>query len=168
MPLVKSSTHQYTHDIMKKLLLLATATPLLFSSCAQQSHTGDTYSRAEVGRAQTVKSGKITSIRHVVIQGDTQAGTILGGVGGALLGREIGSGRAAHTAGGIGGALAGAAIGSHAQKAVGTRQGIQITVKLNNGRSLSVTQEKNPREAFHVGDRVNIHQNGYKTRVSHR
>ena len=152
---------------MKKLLILATATPLLFASCAQQSLTGDTYSRHEAGRAQSVKTGRVTSVRYVQIQGDTQAGTILGGIAGGLLGKEVGSGRTANTIGAIAGAGLGAAAGSHIQQAQGTKQGIEITVKLDNGSSRSVVQEVNPRESFKRGDRVRVLSNGRKTRVSH-
>lgn len=152
---------------MKKLLLLAAASPLLFASCAQQSLTGDTYSRHEVGRSQSVKTGYVTSVRYVQIQGDTQAGTILGGIAGGLLGKEIGSGSTANTIGAIAGAGLGAAAGSHIQQAQGTKQGIEITVKLDSGSSRSVVQEVNARESFKRGDRVRVLSNGRKTRVSH-
>jgi outer membrane lipoprotein SlyB len=152
---------------MKKLLILSAAAPLLFASCAQHSMTGDTYTRGEAGRAQSVSTGKITSIRNVKIEGNNQAGAVLGGIAGGFLGNEIGSGSAANTAGAIGGALVGSAVGSHAQQAVGSRQGIEITVKLDSGRSVSVVQEVNPRERFDVGDRVRVLSNGGTTRVSH-
>lgn len=129
--------------------------------------TGDTYTRGEAGRAQSVSTGKITSIRNVKIEGNNQAGAVLGGIAGGFLGNEIGSGSAANTAGAIGGALVGSAVGSHAQQAVGSRQGIEITVKLDSGRSVSVVQEVNPRERFDVGDRVRVLSNGGTTRVSH-
>lgn len=152
---------------MKKLLLLATATPLLFVSCAQQSLTGDVYSRQEVGRAQSVAHGRVTAVRYVQIQGDTQAGTVLGGIAGGLLGKEIGSGRTANTIGALAGAGLGAAAGSHIQQAQGTKQGVEITVKLDNGRTISAVQEVNPRESFRRGERVRVLSNGYKTRIAH-
>ena len=58
---------------MKTIIAIATL-PFLFVSCAQQSLTGDTYSRSEAGQAQTVKQGRITSIRYVKIEGGTTAG----------------------------------------------------------------------------------------------
>ena len=152
---------------MKKLLILSAVSPLLFASCAQQSLTGDTYSRTEAGRAQSVTRGTITSIRNVKIEGNTQAGSVLGGVAGGFLGKEIGSGSTASTAGAIGGALIGSAIGSHAQKAMGSRAGLEITVKFDNGRSISAVQEVNPREAFNIGDKVRVLNNDGKTRVTH-
>lgn len=152
---------------MKKLLVLATAAPLLFASCAQQSLTGDTYSRQEAGRSQSVYKGRVTSVRLVKIQGNSQAGTVIGGIAGALLGKEIGSGSTANTIGGVAGAGLGAVAGSRIQQAQGTKQGVEITVKLDTGRRISAVQEVNPRETFNVGDRVRVLSNGSKTRITH-
>jgi len=152
---------------MKKLLILAAATPLLFASCAQQSLTGDTYSRGEAGRAQSVNTGKITSIRNVAIQGNSTAGAIIGGIAGGVLGNEIGSGSTANNLGAVGGAAVGAALGSRAQQSMGTKQGLEITVKLDSGRSISAVQEVNARESFNVGDQVRVLSNGSTTRITH-
>lgn len=151
--------------MMKKLLPIAIL-PLFFSSCAQQSLTGDTYSRSEAGQAQTVKWGTITSIRYVKIEGETTAGTVVGGVAGGVLGNQIGggAGRALAT---VGGTALGAVAGSHAQKNLGSRQGIEIQVKLDGGGSIAVTQEVNPREAFTEGERVRVLYGGNRTRVTH-
>ena len=152
---------------MKKLLILTAAAPLLYASCAQQSLTGDTYSRGEAGRAQSVSTGRITSIRNVAIQGNRTAGALIGGLAGGVLGNEIGSGSTANTLGAIGGAAAGAALGSRAQQSLGTKQGLEITVKLDSGRSVSAVQEVNKRESFNVGDSVRVLSNGSTTRITH-
>jgi outer membrane lipoprotein SlyB len=152
---------------IKSSLLLMAACPLLFASCAQQSNTGDTYAKHEAGQAQSVKTGKITSIRNVKIEGNSDAGKILGGIAGGALGYNIGSGRTANTAGAIGGALVGSAVGSHVQQGVGSRSGLEIMVKLDKGGSLSIVQEVNSRETFRVGERVRVLYNGNKTRVTH-
>jgi outer membrane lipoprotein SlyB len=150
---------------MKTIIAIATI-PFLFVSCAQNSLTGDTYSRGEVGQAQTVKQGRITSIRYVKIEGGSTAGMLLGGAAGGMLGNQIGggSGRTLATIGGVG---LGAAAGSHAQKAIDSRQGIEVQVRLDGGSSLSVTQEVNPRESFSVGDRVRVLYNGGRARITH-
>lgn len=150
---------------MKIIIAIATL-PLLFVSCAQQSLTGDTYSRNEAGQAQSVQQGRITSIRYVKIEGGTTAGTILGGVAGGVLGNQIGGG-AGKTLATIGGAGLGAVAGSHAQQSMGSRQGIEIQVRLDGGGSLSVTQEVNSRESFSVGDRVRVLGNGGRARITH-
>lgn len=167
MTLAENSRRCTMSPAMKKLLILSAAAPLLFASCAQNSMTGDTYTRGEAGRAQSVNSGQITSVRNVKIEGGNKAGAILGGIAGGFLGNEIGSGSTANTAGAIGGAAAGAALGSHLEQSIGSRHGIEIDVKLDNGRSVSIVQEANPRESFNVGDRVRVLSNGGTTRVTH-
>ncbi len=150
---------------MKTIIAVATL-PLLLISCAQQSLTGDTYSRNEAGQAQSVQQGRITSIRYVKIEGETTAGTILGGVVGGILGNQIGGG-AGKTLATVGGAGLGAVAGSHGQQSMGSRQGLEIQVRIDGGGSLSVTQEANPRESFSVGDRVRVLGNGSRARISH-
>jgi outer membrane lipoprotein SlyB len=50
---------------------------------------------------------------------------------------------------------------------MGSRNGIEITVRLDKGGSVSVVQQVNPREQFGVGDRVRVMSSGSGTRVSH-
>ena len=110
--------------------------------------------------------GKITSIRNVTLEGSSTGGAILGAVAGGFLGNQIGSG-SGRDAATIGGAALGGAAGSHAGRAINNRQGLEITVRLDQGGSLSIVQEVNPRESFAVGDRVRVLDNGARARVSH-
>lgn len=151
--------------MFKKLTPLAVVS-LFFCSCAQDSLTGDTYSRSEAGRAQSVRTGRITSIRNVKIEGGNTAGAVLGGVAGGFLGNEVGHG-AGRTAATIGGAALGSVAGSHIEQNVNSRQGLEIQVKLDQGGSISVVQEVNPRENFNIGDRVRVLINGGRDRVTH-
>ncbi len=151
--------------MFKKLIPLAVVS-LVFSSCAQDSLTGDTYSRSEAGRAQTVRTGRITSIRNVKIEGGNTAGTVLGGVAGGVLGNQIGKG-SGNVAATVGGALVGGVAGSHIEQNVNSRQGLEIQVKLDQGGSISVVQQVNPRETFEVGDRVRVLLSGGRDRVTH-
>jgi len=152
---------------LKTSFFLIATCPLLFVSCAQDSNTGDTYSRYEAGHAQSVKTGRITSIQNINIEGGNTTGKILGGIAGGVLGHNIGSGSAANTAGAIGGALVGSAVGSHVQQGLGSRSGLNIIVKLDSGGSISVVQEISKNEYFRNGDRVKVLYNGSKTRVTH-
>lgn len=151
-----------------KLIPFIALLPLLFVSCAQDSLTGDTVSRGEAGRAQDVRTGTITSIRPINIQGGTTGGTLVGAGVGGLLGNQIGSG-SGRTAATVGGALAGGAAGSHIGQNVTSRSGLEIEVRPNDGgRRISVVQEVNPRESFSVGDRVRVITGaGGRTRVTH-
>jgi len=142
--------------------------PLIFwlTSCAQDSLTGDVYSRGEARQSQSVSMGRITAIRPVKIEGGSDAGMLVGGLAGGLLGHNLGKGSAANTAGAIGGALLGGTIGSRAEQSMGTRQGLEITVRLDDGGSLAVVQEVSRSERFMVGDRVRVLSNGGRTRVA--
>ncbi|MCX6874698.1 MAG: glycine zipper 2TM domain-containing protein [Verrucomicrobia bacterium] len=152
---------------MKMKFLLGVPVAMLFASCAQDTMTGDVYQQRDTRQAQAVNAGRITSIRPVKIEGNHTAGTVIGGVAGGLLGSNIGHGRSANTAGAVGGALVGGAVGSHAQQAMGSRNGLDITVRLDKGDSVSVVQQVNPREDFRVGDRVRVLSSNDSTRVSH-
>lgn len=151
--------------MLRKLLPLAIV-PLFFASCAQDTLTGDTYSRGEAGHAQNVRSGRITSIRHVKIEGGNVAGALVGAGAGGVLGNQIGGG-SGRTAATVGGALLGGLAGSHIQQNVTSRQGIEIQVRLDKGGSISIVQEVNPRESFEVGDRVRVMTSGGRDRVAH-
>lgn len=148
-------------------LIPLAAITLLFSSCAQNSIQGDTYSRGEAGRAQSVMTGTITSVRYVKIEGDTESGKFIGALAGGILGHELGDDGWSRAAGSVAGAAVGSAVGSHTSKAVGSEQGIEINVNLDNGRTLSVVQGVNPNERFNVGDKVRVLGGGSRTRVTH-
>ena len=98
---------------------------------------------------------------------ESVAAMLIGAVAGGFLGSNIGSGRASNTAGAIGGAMVGSAIASQAQQAMTSRRGIEISVRLDQGGSVAIVQEVNPREQFSVGDRVRIISSGGRSRVSY-
>lgn len=151
-----------------KLYFAIALIPFFVASCAQDSLTGDTVSRGEAGRAQNVRTGTITSIRNVNIQGESLGGTLVGAGVGGLLGNQIGGG-SGRTAATVGGALAGGAAGSHVGQNVTSRNGLEIEVRLDDGGGrVSVVQEVNPRESFSVGNRVRVITGaGGRSRVAH-
>ena len=151
---------------MKSILLSIAVIPFFFASCAQQSLTGDAYSRGEAGQAQTVHRGTISSIRNVKIEGSSTGGTVLGAVAGGLLGNQVGSGSGRRAAT-VGGAAAGGIAGSHIGKEVTSRPGLEIQVDLDKGGSVSIVQQVNPREPFAVGDRVRVLGGGRRARVTY-
>jgi outer membrane lipoprotein SlyB len=152
---------------MKTTYLLCFPLALLIASCAQPSLTGDTYQRGQVGQAESIETGRVTSIEPVKIEGGTGAGSLVGALAGGFLGSNIGHGRASNTAGAVGGALVGGAAGSHIEQSMNSRPGIRISVKLDRGGSLAVVQQVNPREEFYVGDRVRVLGSGNSARVTH-
>ncbi|MBP8008661.1 MAG: hypothetical protein KAY87_05980, partial [Thiopseudomonas sp.] len=78
---------------MRKSIILAatfTAFTMLLTGCAS-SLSGDTYSRADARKVQTIRMGTIESLRPVRIEGTKTpigagAGAVVGGVAGSTIG----------------------------------------------------------------------------------
>jgi len=83
------------------------------------------------------------------------AGTLIGGIAGGVIGHQIGSGRG-NTAATIVGALGGAAIGNEIEKKQEQAPRYRITVRLDSGSWLIVYETRDPN--LRVGDRVRIEE----------
>lgn len=150
---------------MKALnLLVASACVVVLAGCAP-SMSGSAYSRTQARQAQDVEMGVVESVREVQIEGTkTPIGAAAGAVVGGVAGSTVGGGRGSTVAavlGAVGGGLAGAAV----EEGVTRRKGLEITVRLDSGRMMAITQEAD--EAFAPGERVRILSGGGVTRVSH-
>lgn len=148
-------------------LLLISMFALLASGCLTSSLSGNTYSRGEARTAQSVQFGTIDSIRTVNIEG-TKSGTgkVAGGLLGGIAGSSVGHGRSSY-AGAVAGAVVGGIAGNAAEEAITKSQGLEITVKLDNGKFIAVVQQADANESFSPGDRVRIVGSGSSTRVTH-
>lgn len=145
-------------------LVLLVAGSLLISGCAS-GIGGRDYSRDQARVVQEVEMGLVESVRSVRIEGTKTpigagAGVIIGGVAG----NSVGGGRGTvigTTVGAVLGGLGGAA----AEEAITRKDGYEITVRLDSGRMIAVTQAAD--ESFREGDRVRVLTGGGVTRVSH-
>lgn len=147
------------------LATVVVAMALALSGCAS-SLTGDSYSRGEARTAQSVSLGTIVGIRAVKIEGtQSGVGTVGGAALGGLAGSTIGGGRGA-IAGAIAGVIGGGLLGSAAEQGVTGRQGIEITVREDNGLTRAYVQEQD-NEMFRVGDRVRVLNVNGTSRVAH-
>lgn len=152
--------------ILNKLKLAAVilAGASVLGGCAA-SQSGAAYSREQTRQAQEVRMGVVESVRKVRIEGTkTPIGAATGAVVGGVLGNQVGKGRGkdvATVAGAVGGGFAGAA----AEEGITRKEGLEITVRLDNGRMVAVTQEAD--ELFRPGERVRVLTGGGVTRVSH-
>jgi outer membrane lipoprotein SlyB len=147
---------------------LAALSAILISAvlvgCAN-SQSGSSYSRSQTRGEMTVRMGVVESVRQVTIEGsNTPVGTVAGGVIGGIAGSNIGGGRGS-TVGSVLGAVAGGVAGSALEERTTKKQGVEITVKLDGGQYLAITQEAD--EQFHPGERVRILSGQVVTRVSH-
>lgn len=152
-------------------LIVATliAGSLAMSGCAVNSSSPDVFTASQAQREQTVRMGTVDSVRAVRISTNDGQPSGVGALGGAALGAlagsTIGGGRgsvATGIVGGIGGAVAGNAV----ENRVAMRDGIEITVRLDNGDMRAITQTATG-EIFRAGDRVRLLSSGGVTRVTH-
>jgi len=125
----------------------------LLSGCAS-SKSGEVYTRAEARQVMTVQLGVVEFVKEVQVEGSKSgigaaAGGIIGGVAGSTIGGGKGSTLAA-----LGGAIGGAVIGHVAEGKITDFNGLEITVKLDNGDVMAVVQENDV--PFAVGDRVRV------------
>ena len=148
------------------LLITSLAAMLALGGC-QSSLTGDTYSRNEARAVQTVRMGTIESLRPVKIEGTKTpigagAGAVIGGVGGSGLGGGRGSAVMA-----VVGAVAGGLLGAAAEEGLTRTQGVEITVREDDGTMRAYVQEVEPNQVFRVGERVRIMTVNGTSRVTH-
>lgn len=141
------------------------ASVLLVSGCANRSASSSVYTYGQAQNEQIVRLGTVQSVRYVTIQSDQPSG--FGGVSGAAIGgvagSTIGGGRGnilATIAGGVLGGLAGNAVENRVQK----KQGLEITVRMDNGETRAIAQEADT--MFTAGQRVRILSGNGPSRVT--
>lgn len=134
------------------------------SGCATQSSSSAVYKSSETQREQSVRMATVEAVRKVMIQRDSKGVGVLGGaVVGGIAGSTVGGGKGADIGtvlGAIGGMVAGQAIENQANQ----REGLEITVKYDNGDTRIIVQEADV--DVKPGDRVRIVSGGGVTRVS--
>ena len=116
---------------------------------------------APVAQAEAVKpaplpgvGGVIESVKEVEESPDnTIAGPIIGGIAGAVLGHQVGSGRTRTVATAVG-AGAGILGGRAVEKKVRAEKHWETTVRLEDGSTQSFKSEAQP--AWHAGERVRV------------
>ena len=146
-----------------KILAIAIASALL-AGCASlppgmtgtYPNSADVYTPNQSQQVQQVQLGTVMSVRSVQIAAtgtETGSGSVLGAVVGGLLGHSVGGGRGktlATVAGAIGGGIGGNLVAQHAY----TQPGLSITVKLDDGQLIDVTQAADV--AISGGERVQL------------
>ena len=146
-------------------LAVAVAASAFISGCASTS-SGSVYSGGQARQEQTVRMGVVESVRQVTIEGSRSGvGTIAGGAIGGVAGSNIGGGSRGSAVGTILGAVAGGLAGNAIEQGTTKKQGLEITVKLDNGELRAITQDAD--ESFRPGERVRLLSGGGVTRVTH-
>lgn len=138
---------------------------VLSAGCASGLGSGD-YERREARRVYEVKMGVVENVRSVRLEGtESGVGTVAGAAVGGIAGSEIGQGKGSAVAAVLG-AVVGGVAGAAAEEAVTRKSGLEITVRLDSGRTIAVVQEDTG-ERFAVGNRVRILESGGQARVTH-
>lgn len=102
--------------------------------------------------------GTIMEVKEVDVLGKgTGVGAVAGGVGGAVLGHEIGDGSRAGTAVG---AVVGAVAGHQIERKAREHKKYEITVRMNDGSTKSITDESGDQVSWKSGDKVRVGSDG--------
>lgn len=143
--------------------------PRYGASAPQATYPQATYPQATVGSTapMTLEYGRVTSIEQVAASTTTTGsrppniiGAVVGGVAGAVLGRQVGGGSGRDAATVLGG-VAGAAIGSQVGRGDATTtstspSGYVYRISVQTDQGLLRQYEVNATGDLRVGDRVRI------------
>jgi len=145
-------------------LVTAAFSALLLGGCAYPRMRSGDYTPAGTRGEQSVRFGVVESVRLVRIEPHpsgvgTAAGAAIGAIGGSHVGG--GSGQAV---GAIAGMVLGGILGQAIEQDANQRTGLEITVLLDSGKYIAITQEGD--ETFRSGDRVRILSGRGITRVT--
>jgi outer membrane lipoprotein SlyB len=143
---------------------MAAVTTLALTGCAG-SQSGAAYSRAQTRGEMHVRMGVVESVRQATIEGtQSGVGVVAGGVVGGIAGSNLGHGKGS-TVGSVLGAVLGGVAGQAIEEKTTKKEGLEITIKLDSGQFIAITQEAD--EQFRVGERVRVLSGSGATRVSH-
>jgi len=160
MVIISQHSRRVTASLVVALLAAAVLT-----GCAS-SKAGDVYSRDQARTEQSVRMGTIEAVREVRIEGTKSGiGAVAGGVTGGIAASSIGHGTGSAVAAAVG-AIAGGLIGAAAEEGVTKSNGIEVTVRLDNGQTIAVVQAVDANTTFQPGDRVRVLSGQGVTRVS--
>lgn len=154
------TSYQQGYSAMKKLQLLLLLQGIILiaaqlSGCASSS-SAVSFSQASARTAFTVYYGEVLGTRIVELEGEP---SVVGFLGGALIGHAIGVGNSDYywgerriqaSIGAVGGSIAGEAI----ERAARRSDGLEVVVLLDHNETIAVVQDTDL--AFADGDRVQV------------
>lgn len=140
------------------------ASVLLVAGCANlgpNPYGATTYGGEATRTEQQVSYGTVVSLAAAKItpgQGEKTAATGIGAVAGGIAGSAAGQGRGKALST-LAGAVLGGIAGNAIDKKAGASQAVTITVKLDNGKTVAITQGVDPNVVFKVGERIQVLRN---------
>ena len=136
--------------------LAAAAAALLLAPGCADNLTGSGYSSSTARSTYVEQEGELLAVTPVTIEGNdrSSAGLLGGAILGAALGSTVGGGHGRTVATALGG-VAGGVAGTAAEKAVTKQNGVELRVKLDDGRTVNVVQTLG-NDTFVPGQRVRV------------
>ncbi|MRI84236.1 MAG: hypothetical protein C6I00_07440 [Nitratiruptor sp.] len=131
------------------LLALLLLVPLV-QGCAPKGYT-----HANTNRIFRSVEGVVLEAREVTIKGGEEGAT-LGGIVGLIIGSQFGKGKGS-VAAALGGGLLGSLLGAQA-----STRGQQLTIRLQDGSTITTVIKVDERHYFRSGDRVRLVLDGNK------
>lgn len=150
---------------MKKItqMMITVALASMMAACA--NYGSGNYSSSDTRTMQESRPGVVIRVRPVQISGESSGfGTVVGGVAGGVLGSQIGGG-SGRVVSGVAGAILGGVAGSQIEKGVGSADGLEITVRMDDTKRDVVIVQGNDM-SFSVGERVSVVYSGSTARVT--
>ena len=129
--------------------------------------SGRDYGWYDARQPMLVERGVVDTVRHVTLEGaQSGTGAAAGATAGAIAGSTVGQGSGSALAS-VAGAILGGLAGNAIEKGATSRKGLEITVRMDDGRLLAIVQGDDV--AFYPGDEVEVltAPNG-TARVRHR
>ncbi|HEC05024.1 MAG TPA: hypothetical protein ENI84_02355 [Thiothrix sp.] len=152
----------FTHS----LTILIGSTVLLGCSSTSAPVTEEKAGTIKRERIVEVQTGMVTGVKKVTVLGKrNSAGNTVGRTVGSIAGGTLGVGYGSVAGSIIGGVLGGVA-GSSADKELQKKAGLEISVRLDTGQRVTVTQLAE--ESFRSGDRVKLIMEEGQAHVTHR
>lgn len=150
---------------MKKLFTIAIAC-LSLGLTACETPGQNVYDYREAGQSVIVEFGTVVDARPIKIKGpNTGVGAAAGAGAGLGIGSQVGSGDGTAAAM-IGGVLIGAVAGAMAEQAIQDKTGIDYTIVLQSGKTITVPQYfKKDEPVIKKNDRVMVQTSGSYQRV---
>ncbi len=123
----------------------------------------NTYGRNEVGVVGKAYEGVVIARRVVSIDNNSGVGALAGTIGGGAIGSQVGGSRAAHIVGAVGAGVLGGTVGNAVDRTFNNRMGYEYIIRLENGKSISIVQEKSVQ--LMVGQKVTVIQGATTARI---
>lgn len=150
---------------MKTKLILPALLVLLLGACAS-GQGGDVYTRDQVRQVQHFKVGVVESVHKVRIEGTkSQIGTTAGTIVGGIAGSGASKGKTGEVAAVLG-AVVGGVVGAAAEEGYTREDGIEITIKMEDGSFISIVQTVGDHEEIKAGDKVRVIESDGVARVT--